>query len=398
MVKVMGLALPNESELYFERGGPIHRFMQRIGVTKGEDPSIKRRILWFIAVTWVPLLVFAIVDGRALGPSPRESMLLDFATYARFFLTVPLLVIAENIIGPRLRDAALRFLRDGLVRREDLHSVEVAIEKVRHRREALGPELSLLAISFVTTWYLSADQWYAGNASSWKSFQLSGGGTSLAGLWYQFFAIPFVQFLILRWLWRLIIWICFLYQMSRIDLNLAATHPDGAGGLGFLGTAHSFLGFISFGIGMIVSADAAFRILFEGATIKTFQWVFISYVAINEILSLSPLLLFTPILFRTRLEWLRNYDSLAFRYDRAFHEKWVNNAHPPEEPLLGTSDIQSLADLGNSIDRVRAMNAIPFEKRLVLHIAVMSALPALPLLFMLMPVMDILRILGGVIL
>lgn len=187
--------------------------------------------------------------------------------------------------------------------------------------------------------------------------------------------------------------------MSRLKLNLAATHPDGAAGLGFLGTAQSFLGFISFAMGMIVSADAAFRIFFEGATIKTFQWVFISYVAINEILLLSPLLLFAPPLFRTRLEWLRSYDSLAFRYDRAFHEKWVNNASPPpEEPLLGTADIRSLADLGNSIDRVRAMSAIPFDKRRVLHIAVMSALPGLPLLFMLMPVMEILRILGGVIL
>jgi hypothetical protein len=398
MAKPMGITLPNESELYFERGGPVHRFMQRVGVAKGEDPFIKTRILWFIAVTWVPLLLFAIVDGRALGPSPRESMLLDFATYARFFLTVPLLVIAENIIGPRLRDAALRFLRDGLVRLEDLPAVEAAIEKVRYRREALGPELSLLAFSFVTAWYLSADQWYAGGASSWKSFQLPGGGTSLAGLWYQFFAIPFVQFLILRWLWRLIIWTLFLYRMSRLDLNLAATHPDGAGGLGFLGIAQSFLGFVSFSIGMIVSGDAAFRIFFEGATIKTFQWVFISYVAINEVLVLSPLLLFTPLLFRTRLEWLRHYDSLALRYDRAFHEKWMNQSPPHEEPLLGSSDIQSLADLGNSIDRVRAMNAIPFDTRLILQIAVMSALPGIPLIFMLMPVMEILQILGGVIL
>jgi hypothetical protein len=394
----MDLTVPNESELYFERGGPVHRFMQRIGVAKGEGPPVRRRILWFIAITWVPLLVLAIVDGRALGPTPRESMLLDFATYARFFLTIPLLVVAETIVGPRLTDAALRFLRTGLVRGEDLPAVTVAIEKVQRRREALGPELSLLGISFVTAWYLSADQWYAGNASSWKSFEVSGGGTSLAGLWYQFFAVPFVQFMILRWLWRLINWTLFLYQMSRLKLNLAATHPDGAGGLGFLGIAQSFFGIISFGIGLIISADAAFRIFFEGATITTFQWTFIFFVAINEILLISPLLLFAPLLFRTRLEWLRQYDSLAFRYDRAFHEKWVNNTRAPEEPFLGSSDIQSLADLGNSIDRVRAMNALPFDKRLIVHIAVISALPGLPLLFMLMPVMEILQILGGVIL
>ena len=67
MTKPMGLTLPNESELYFAHGGPVNRFMQRIGVVKGEDPSVKRRVLSFIVVTWVPLLVFAFVDGRALG-------------------------------------------------------------------------------------------------------------------------------------------------------------------------------------------------------------------------------------------------------------------------------------------------------------------------------------------
>jgi hypothetical protein len=372
--------------------------MQRTGIVKGEHPSTTRRVLSFLGVTWVPLLIFAVIDGRALGATPRESMLLDFATYARFFLTVPLLVIAETIVGPRLRDAALRFLRAGLVRREDLPAVTAAIETVQRRREALVPELSLLGISFVTAWYWSADQWYSGNAASWKSFHTSAGAISLAGWWYQCFAVPFVQFLILRWLWRFAIWTGFLYQMSRLNLNLAATHPDGAGGLGFLATAHSFLGVISFAIGLIVSADAAFRIFFEGATIQTFQWVFIYYMALNEILLLSPLLLFTPLLFRTRLEWLRTYDVLALRYDRAFHEKWVHNTAAPEEPLLGTADIQSLADLGNSIDRIRAMKGIPFDKRLVFQIAILSALPALPLLFMLMPVMDILKILGGVIL
>ncbi|MBI4522297.1 MAG: hypothetical protein HY695_00620 [Deltaproteobacteria bacterium] len=88
------------SELYFERGGPAYRLMQRIGVIRGEGPSIERRIVCSILLTWVPLFVFAILDGRALGTTPRESMLLDFSTYARFFLAVPILVLADIIVGP----------------------------------------------------------------------------------------------------------------------------------------------------------------------------------------------------------------------------------------------------------------------------------------------------------
>ena len=111
-------SMANESHLYFERGGPAYRLMQRIGVIKGE-PSILRRIVIFLALTWLPLLVLSFLEGLALGPTPEQSFLLDFATYARFFVAFPMIVIAEIIIGPRLTIAGLHFVRSGLVREDD---------------------------------------------------------------------------------------------------------------------------------------------------------------------------------------------------------------------------------------------------------------------------------------
>ena len=221
---------------------------------------------------------------------------------------------------------------------------------------------------------------------------------SLAGLWRQFAALPLLQFLLLRWLWRLTIWTCFLFEMSRLNLSLVPTHADQAGGLGFLGTAHSFLGIFGLAMGSVASADAAFRIYFEGAAIQSFELIFVSYLVINEILFVGPLLLFVRPLLRARLEGSRHYSILVDQYNRAFNDKWVKNAAPATEPLLGTADIQSLADLGNSFDRVRQMRDFPFGGRLILQIAVMSALPALPLLLLVVPLKDILKILGEAIL
>src|SRR4051794_36228686 len=57
----VGMPLPmHERELYFERGGPMYGVMQRIGVVKGDDPSVGRRVFWFLVVTWVPLAVLAV--------------------------------------------------------------------------------------------------------------------------------------------------------------------------------------------------------------------------------------------------------------------------------------------------------------------------------------------------
>ena len=388
----------NEAELYFERGGPAYRLMQRIGVIQGDGPSVERRIFFSIAVAWMPLLVFALLDGRALGPTPRESMLLDFATYARFFLGVPLLLIADVVVGPRLTAAGLRFIGDGFVGQSDLGKFSAAVARVQQRREALTPELVIVGIAFLGAWYLSVDQWYASAAASWKSLVLPNGSLSLGGLWNQFVAIPFLQFLFLRWIWRLAIWTLFLYEMAALDLNLVTTHADQAGGLGFLGTAHSFLGIFSFGTGAVVSADAAFRIYFEAAPIESFQLIFVGYIVLNEILFVGPLLVFLPGLFEARLAGLRQYSVLMNQYNRAFHQRWIKNQPASEEPLLGTADIQSLADLGNSFDRVRAMRDFPFGTRLILQIAVMSALPALPLLLLVVPVTQILKVLGKAIL
>lgn len=80
--------------------------------------------------------------------------MLDFATYARFFLAVLLLFIAEVVVGPRLRTAGLHFVQANFVRPEDLPTVEAAIVRVRRRREALLPERVMLGIALFGAWYL----------------------------------------------------------------------------------------------------------------------------------------------------------------------------------------------------------------------------------------------------
>lgn len=147
--------LAKESDLELGLGGPAYRLMQRIGLIKDAGPSIGRRVVAFLLITWVPLLVFSLIEGRALGPMPRESFLLDFSTYARFFLAVPLLFAAEIVVGPRFRAAGLHFLQKNYVRPEDMPAAEAAIERAWRRREALLPELVMLGIALFGAWYLT---------------------------------------------------------------------------------------------------------------------------------------------------------------------------------------------------------------------------------------------------
>ncbi len=386
-------ALASEAHLYFERGGPAYRLMHRIGVIK-EEPSIARRIVIFLALTWFPLLVLSFLEGIALGPTPEQSFLLDFASYARFFVAFPMIILAEAVIGPRLTVAGLHFVHSGLVREEDYPAFDSAVEKVESRREARLPELIILGVAIFGAWSMTAAL-YAQHETSWHVIRTDSTiRLSMAGVWYLIAAVPLLQFMFYRWIWRLIIWTGFLLDMSRLNLRVSVTHPDQAAGLGFLGPAQVSFGSLAFGLGSILSASAAFLIVFKGANIETFKIPFFGYLAIVNLVFLGPLLVFFPLLARTRRQGLREFSALANRYDQAFVDKWVKGKAPADEPLLGTGDIQSLADLGNSFLFARQMKPIPFDVRTVLQMSVLAAAPMLPLLPLVMPVADILNLLS----
>jgi len=393
----MSTIVANEADLYFERGGPSYRLMQRVGLIRGDDPSILRRSIGFLALTWLPLLLLSLLDGHALGQTPGQSFLLDFAAYARFFIAVPLLFVAETIVGPRLTNAGLQFIRAGFVLPDEYPAFEKAIERVAKRRESTIVEIVILCAALVGAWTLTSETLIGGAAQTWYALTVDG-HISLAGHWNQFIAVPIIQFLWFRWIWRLGIWTWFLRDVAKLKLALVPTHADQAGGLGFLGIAHASLGIFAFAMSTVLSASAAFRIVFEGAKIDTFKTPFVIALVVAEVLFLAPLLWFSPVLARARRQGLQTYSLLVLRYNRAFHEKWIEGHVPKDESLLGSSDIQSLADLGNSFGFIRAMRLVPFSRMLIIQLAVAAALPGLPLILLVFPISKILDILGGAVL
>jgi hypothetical protein len=65
--------------------------------------------------------------------------------------------------------------------------------------------------------------------------------------------------------------------------------------------------------------------------------------------------------------------------------------------MLGSGDIQSLADLGNSFEVVRGMRIVPVTKEAMLQLGVATLIPIVPLVLTLMPLEELLQKLLGVI-
>jgi hypothetical protein len=209
-------------------------------------------------------------------------------------------------------------------------------------------------------------------------------------------SLPIFQFLLARWYFRVAIWARFLWQVSRIGLRLVPTHPDRAGGLGFLSsTVYAFLP-LAMAHGALLAGNLANRIVYLGATLPDFKLEILGLVVFLLCMVLGPLLVFAPQLWQTKLMGNREYGTLAQRYVREFDAKWLRGGAPADEPLVGSGDIQSLADLGNSLEVVRTMRIAPFTKEAILQLAAATLAPIVPLTLTMMPLEELLKKLFGI--
>jgi hypothetical protein len=107
------------------------------------------------------------------------------------------------------------------------------------------------------------------------------------------------------------------------------------------------------------------------------------------ILLASPLIVLTPKLAKTKHRDAYAYGALGTTYSRAFDAKWIEGSYPEREELLGTADIQSLADLSNSFSVIREMKVILVDKRILIGLAVPAVLPMIPLVLIATPADEI---------
>jgi len=378
-------------------GGPLFQLLRRMHLSDDALLLLRQRIIVISLVAWLPLLVLAALEGHLLGDTLAVPFLLDMEVHIRLLVAVPLLIIAELVVHQRLRPIASTFLERNLIPEADMTRFDEAITSAFRLRNSLLAEVLLIlfvyGVGVLVVWRhytaLDAATWYGTSSAA-------GSELSLAGIWYGYVSLPLFQFLLIRWYFRLFIWTQFLWRVSRIELSLIPTHPDHFGGLGFLsGTAYAF-GALLVAHGAMVAAQIANRIIFLGATLPEFKVEIAVMVVFLLCVVFGPLLVFAPQLAQAKRKGLREYGTLAERYVRQFDVKWLRGGAPGAEPLVGSADIQSLADLSNSYEVVRSMRAVPVTRDAILQLAAAVVVPIVPLALTMMSLEDLVTKLFGI--
>jgi hypothetical protein len=362
------------------RGGPVYELGRILGLPPG-GRGLVRLGLVLALLTWMPLAVLTLLEG-VLHEGPRIGFWHSIGTHVRLLLAIPLFFVAESVFDTRVADVLRRMRQIRLVLPDDELRLAAAVRQAIRARNSWLMEPAIAIFTTALIWAGLRSDLPLG-VSTWRT--TTDGGHTLAGWWYGLVSIPVFQFLFWRWCWRLVIWSQLLWRIARLDLQLIPTHPDGAGGLAMLGVAHVDLSPFSFAACAVLSSSYAEQMLFAGVPPAAFAVSLTAAVIGSTLTLIAPLAFFTPKLIDAKQRALLEYGTLAASYTRAFAAKWLPTDPPPDEPLLGTPDLQSLADLGSSYDLIRQMTIVPIAKYQILLIAGASALPFAPLVLVAFP-------------
>jgi hypothetical protein len=363
-------------------GGPLYQLWLHSRLARPPLDLLHRRVVMFVVVCWLPLSILALIGGEFLpSGNGRVPLLYDIEAHVRFLIVLPLLIGAEIPVHQRLRGVLQQFLTRGIVRAEDRPGFDELISNAMAWRNSMALEIVLLLLVYTAGHWLwvreialDRTNWYARPGSD--AFALT-----LPGTWYAWVSIPLFQFVLARWYIRLFIWYRLLWQISRLDLHLVPIHPDRAAGIGFVGNSvYAFMPLLV-AQGALLCGWIADRVVKTKLTVLDFKIDVVLLIGFLVAALMLPLAVFLPKLAEAKRMGRRQYGLLGSTYTTAFERKWIKGERHADEPLLGTGDIQSMADLITTYQQVQDTRLLPFGPTVISHLVMATALPLLPLVF-----------------
>jgi len=376
----------NEIEEFSLLGGPLHWMGFRLRLVKDGSATIRLGLALGL-FCWVVLIGLAFLEGLGW----RMFNLPAVGAHVRLLVAIPLMFLCETAVVPQMAEFARYIVRSGVVPPTSLRAFEANIRRVGRLKDSWLAEGLILLAAFAIPMVAPANA-IGGTTGSWAGvLQKLGDEYRWTTGWYLGFCLPFFRFLLFRWLWRLGLWWWFLWRLRNLDLRLIPTHSDLMAGLGFLQVVHeNFLGVIV-ALSAVCSAQFAEEIASGQMKFEALNAWVPAVVLLMVVLFMAPLCMFFKKLWQCRITGMSEYMGMADRYVAAFDSKWIRDPKASGESQLGTADLQSLADLTNSVSVVRGMRLIPVGQRQLSILVSATIAPLLPLVLLKYPILQVMK-------
>lgn len=353
------------------------------------------RTVVLTCVAWLPLVLLSMVEGT-LFTGVDIPFLKDVVPNARCLLIIPLLSLVGVFIVPILANVDKYMNTSGIIADDELSVYSQYVNQRSELADANWMNLVLLISAFIAGWLMKEDYtelFNLHNLSSWAIY-VSDTTTesSLAGLWFAYISIPVASFLLYKWLWRFFVWCFFLFRVSRLNLQLQATHSDLSGGLGVIGNAQNMFGVLFMAMAILTSAALANELIYERAQLADVKLFVFIYLFLSVIFINAPLLVFSGKLFKLKRQALMQYSILQCHSSKDFHKHWIIDKH---KNMVDSMQPSALADYSAVYEIVNSIRLIPLNPRGVVVMVSLILTPFLLLVFTQSSIREVILEIGG---
>lgn len=368
------------------RDDPPFRLQRRLGLIPAEGTGVVRRAVFWSLVTWLPLMVWALLNGRVLPGTEGEALLRHFAVHARSLIGIPLLHFAEPVASRVLEWVLPHIVTSGLVPASAVPAFKDALRDTARRRESLLPWLLIMALALTSAFYSLTGP--ALDELAWA--RNPDGGLAFGGWWLVFGRTVFLV-LLAGWLWRVALVFLLFRRLSGIGLSVVPTHADRLAGLGFLTRVPGMFAPVIFAVSAVLAANWGHQVMYHGLHVMALRASMVTLAVVVLIVFLAPNIAFAGLLTRTKRQAVLEYSTLVGRQGRLVRQRWVEG-QPVEDPgVLSAPELGPVADMNSLYEVVAGMRGVPVGLGTVASVLVPLVIPLLPVLAIEIPVKDLLK-------
>lgn len=380
------------------QGGPFSKFRVAIGLVPEKGLGLARRAFALVAIAWLPVVIGALVVGQALNGQGPDPLLRHFGIHSRLLIAIPLLIFAENLMEKLIPPVVRHFVTSGIVEGATLPLFQAALDAaVRLRDSVWGRVFVLSAIGAMIL--VGSTETAHLDEMAWAVTRTDGGtGIGFAGWWFIFVSRPIFGGLLAIWLWRILVMWTLVWRVSKLELRLVASHPDGVGGLAFIEGTTVAMFPIVLAISVVLAGRWGHEVLYHGVHVDSLKPLVAIFVVTAVLFFNGPLLLFSRNLRAFKRKRLLEYSALVGNHGRLVYQRWIRNEDIGEPAILNAPELGPTVDISSIYESVAKLRFAPIGKQSLLPVALAALLPMLPVFAIEIPIKQMLSSLAGALL
>jgi len=371
------------------RGDLLFRLQRKLGLIPEEGLGIVRRALFWSLLAWLPLAIWAWLQGDLLPVAGSEPLLAHFGINARLLLAVPLFIMAEGMMHSTLTALLPRLVSSGIVPPAQLGRLRSVLSDIAKLRDSVLPWIAIVAV--LASFFLLSIPHDVPHELAWANTQPDGTGLGFGAWWYLYVGRTIFLTLLLAWLWRLVLLFILFKRIAGLELSLVPTHPDRCAGLGFMAKIPVMFVPVVLGISSVFASGWAHQIVYHDVAIASLRIEIIVFVVILPLLCVAPFLSFLGLMLSTKKQGLLDYGDLIGRHGRLVRERWIDGKPVVDDPILDAPELGPIADTAAPYELISKIRPLPLTMGSLMPLVGAAVLPMVVLAALDLPLKTVLK-------